>query len=106
MTEMELEKVAMDAFYAAREGNNIGLLKELFRGVVNTERRKWRRMAQSVAMLPKTLFTMKVWGSGTEFLRASSECPCLICTLEYREHPGIPHFPTFHVICNGTRVKL
>jgi len=38
--------------------------------------------------------------------RAGGEALCERCGLEYLEHPQIPDYPTFHLICTGRVVKL
>jgi hypothetical protein len=40
-----------------------------------------------------------------EFERAGGDCLCPTCLLPYRDHPTHPD-PTFHVVCDGSVVKL
>lgn len=37
--------------------------------------------------------------------RAGGDVECPTCRLAYVEHPELPRFPTFHMICSGDIVK-
>lgn len=41
-----------------------------------------------------------------EWCRASGDCVCERCLLEFRLHPVDPRDEFLHVLCNGDRVKL
>ena len=41
-----------------------------------------------------------------DFRRAGGDVMCPGCNLTYSSHPGYPDFPTFHVLCDGSVVKL
>jgi hypothetical protein len=38
--------------------------------------------------------------------RASGEAFCVLCLLEYRKHPEVPDHTMFHLLCDGSIVKL
>lgn len=60
----------------------------------------YRRMSQSVV---KHLLLPDGWEE--KMIRASQDVICKGCSLAYREHPEV-FAPTFHMICDGTVVKL
>lgn len=64
--------------------------------------RRYKRMAAALGGL---LFDHD--HSIDDFFRASGECKCDHCGLEFRDHPN-PYqtCPTLHVLCDGRRVKL
>jgi len=40
-----------------------------------------------------------------KYERVGGDAPCPDCRIAYFEHPQLPGFPTFHMICSGDIVK-
>lgn len=40
-----------------------------------------------------------------KYERAGGDVECETCRLAYLEHPELPGFPTFHMLCSGNIVK-
>jgi hypothetical protein len=60
-----------------------------------------RRMAEGVGLYD----LLGMIGKGS-YERAGGDVDCATCRLPYVEHPEIPGFPTFHVLCNHSIVKI
>lgn len=67
-------------------------------------RRRWERKLVEVASLKARLRILEPNGP-EDVLRASGECTCLSCGLEYREHAEHPFAPTYMILCDGRVVK-
>lgn len=68
------------------------------------ERRRFQVMARE--MFKK--IDQNSWKAAIEegkYERVGGDAECSICRLTYLEHPELPGFPTFHLVCNGKIVK-
>lgn len=54
--------------------------------------------------VPKDVQTAAI--SDGNYQRAGGDAECSICRLPLIEHPQIPEWATFHVVCDGRTVKL
>lgn len=70
------------------------------------ERRGFQIMARTIfkEMVPREFQTVAI--SEGQYERAGGDAECPVCRLPLIEHPEIPGFPTFHVICDHRTVKL
>jgi len=67
------------------------------------EKRGFQIMTRKVADAMATPLKQLVLDGKYE--RAGGDVECETCRLRYFEHPQIPDFPTFHLICSGSVVK-
>jgi hypothetical protein len=67
------------------------------------EKRGFQIMTRRVA--DATAASLKQLVLDGKYERAGGDVECDTCRLQYFEHPQIPEFPTFHLICSGKVVK-
>lgn len=70
-----------------------------------TEKRFFRQSVAIVALKARCRRAYDAEELDSVFVRASGDCVCADCGLAYREHVEHP-MPTFHVLCDGSLVKL
>lgn len=68
------------------------------------ERRGFQIMARKMAGCIDPVTLRSTLDDG-KYERAGGDVECRHCRLVYVEHPELPGFPTFHLICSGEIVK-
>lgn len=68
------------------------------------ERRGFQIMARNMLQATDPAWWQAAMQDG-KYSRAGGDVECTICRLTYVEHPEIPGFPTFHVLCIHDIVK-
>lgn len=67
-------------------------------------RRGFQIMARQMVLCQDPGFYLAAMDEGN-YMRAGGDVECAQCRLPYVEHPELPRFPTFHVLCSGEIVK-
>lgn len=71
---------------------------------LNHDRRGFQIMARKMVEVAGRDFWQKAMEDG-KYERAGGDVECPACRQLYFEHPQLPGFPTFHLICSGEVVK-
>lgn len=98
---------------AAHAGAELKKAKKALDGSLETisklklERRGFQVMARKMMEINDPGF-WRSWRSAMaegKYERAGGDVECQDCRIAYYEHPQLPGFPTFHMICSGEIVK-
>ncbi len=67
--------------------------------------RLWKIRGMQISALRRRLATLER-AQDVPFERAGGICVCATCGFEYRDHVVYPDISTFHLLCDGSIVKL
>jgi hypothetical protein len=68
------------------------------------EKRGFQIMSRRVMEAASLGFIKSAMDEGN-YARAGGDVECQFCRQPYVEHPELPKFPTFHLLCSGAVVK-
>lgn len=95
---------------AAHAGDELAKARKALDGSLETisklriEKRGFQIMARNMMQGVYPGFWQAAMADG-KYERAGGDVECRTCRLVYVEHPELPGWPTFHMICSGDIVK-